>query len=112
MLIYNILGKTLVYSTDDETSTVAFQYDVSKRTLTTTYPLCVFEKQVYSILLILTVLIILAALTSGVINHRREQIEQQSTVFTADAEEKVAMLPKFQQNVHKLQLVNRLTSRA
>ena len=62
--------------------------------------LCVFEKQVYSILLVLTIIIILAALTSNVINHKQKEIEYQKL----DVDVPEAVVVRNQSNTQNLSL--------
>ena len=78
ILVHSILGKSTLQLQGDDKAPLFFQYDVYKQTLLAHYPLCVFEKQIYSILLILTVLIILAALTTAVINQRKLELNYAS----------------------------------
>ena len=100
IFVHNIIGKTFIGTQEDNSGTQYFQYDVAKRTLISKFPLCVFEKQVYSILLVLTIIIILAALTSNVINHKQKEIEYQKL----DVDVPEAVVVRNQSNTQNLSL--------
>lgn len=75
ILVYSILGRNIVEASEDNAAVYFFEYDVAKKVLRLKQPLCSFEKQIYSILLILTVVIILAALSMSIIEFKKSNLE-------------------------------------
>lgn len=84
-LILSILGKFLVLPKKLDSHTFQniiynFQYDIATSTLDIKQPLCTFEKDIYSSLLILTVVVILFVLTLRVISMRNKFADKYTKV--------------------------------
>ena len=71
-VILNIIGKQIVETEHDNEGPFYFRYDLSKSKLVLNFPLCKFEKQIYSVLLILTVITLLAALALKTIKQKKK----------------------------------------
>ena len=71
-VIHNIIGKQFVETEHDKEGPFYFRYDLSKSKLVLNFPLCTFEKQIYSVLLILTVITLLAALALKTIRQKKK----------------------------------------
>lgn len=95
MFTYNIIGKTLMHQDNNQKDVLYYQYDVAKQILVTKYPMCVFEKQIYTMLLVITIVIILAALTIGIINLKKHEINAYSKIPAVEQEYTHSQIPRY-----------------
>jgi len=76
LLVFSLLGRHLaeeVGATDVTRGTVfLYEYDIQKQTMVLRRPLCVYQRDIYGVLLVLTTVILLAGVALRVNEKRRE----------------------------------------
>jgi hypothetical protein len=89
VLVYALLGRHLIeqhQAQDVTTGTVfLYEYDVQRQTLVLRRPLCAYQRQVYSTLLVLTTVILLAGVALRAHEKMREAEEKSAVPLTEPA---------------------------